>query len=508
MQVYILLIDDSKAIIPKKAEKNNLWQGQQSTRPVIVNQAGQYALFGGRVEHGEDIKIAAIREVIEESGVDIGQYNHKVSKLLETVNYTCLMYTFSGEDFQKIHERIADNLRTRNIYDGEMQSIVVTNLSNVNRYLGVRQPVSQDVQAEINNTIRRSPKYKYNHAIDWYGEIGTECTKRSVSTPSKKKQSISRRLAAGRQRKLEEELGLSRVQVVADNLSDQNIISPISSPDASTTSSEHTTPEDVSDVLSSLTSRKDSGSPDSLKSFLFETPATDLPDEHSRLTSEDSGSPDSLKFGRFDSPATDLPDESLISSIRNSRSPDSLKAYASETPNTDSPDESFRLSRRDLGSPDSLKSYAFETPAKDLLDESFRDTENLENQFQPSTPPRPISRAQSNNAPLTPSTKTRIAVSPSQNKANISPSYSASAEKIELSPSGTKSSGSTSAIVSPKDRKIAQENQENISELPSIGSLAEKLTRAGMESLPEVERKHNSQIPQNRIKSINIKSIR
>lgn len=77
MQVYVLLTDGTEAIIPKKAEKNNLWQGSISATS-IVNQAGQYALFGGVVHHREDVELAAIREVSEELGVDIRQYNYKV----------------------------------------------------------------------------------------------------------------------------------------------------------------------------------------------------------------------------------------------------------------------------------------------------------------------------------------------------------------------------------------------------------------------------------------------
>ncbi len=50
MQVYALIIDGSKFLIPKKAETNDLWNGERHSSATVVNQAGQYALFGGKQE--------------------------------------------------------------------------------------------------------------------------------------------------------------------------------------------------------------------------------------------------------------------------------------------------------------------------------------------------------------------------------------------------------------------------------------------------------------------------
>ena len=146
-----LITDGVNCLIPKKAVENDLWQGKRSTfGPVLVNQAGQYALFGGAAEagdaHGSD---AVVRENLEESGVDLNGVPQDFYEVTSNKNYKCYAVLVSSEELQNIHRQMADNIRAGKVTDGEMQAVEVVPLDQVSRYLGVDQkPELTPVQRE------------------------------------------------------------------------------------------------------------------------------------------------------------------------------------------------------------------------------------------------------------------------------------------------------------------------------------------------------------------------
>ncbi|CAL7961173.1 hypothetical protein MIDIC_250017 [Alphaproteobacteria bacterium] len=198
MQVYGLITDGERFLIPKKAEKNDLWQGEQKLA-IVVNQAGQYALFGGKLENNEDAKKCITREIKEEAGVDIidisnnnkkGGVEARFSDPVTKNGYAYYVITVDEDRFNDLKEQIEDNIEKVNnarnsgggdygqlaIRDGEMQSIhVAENLDElVSKYL------NNELQPVKNKAIEvewKDSKNKYKHAIDWYKTIAEEVKK-------------------------------------------------------------------------------------------------------------------------------------------------------------------------------------------------------------------------------------------------------------------------------------------------------------------------------------------
>ena len=89
----------------------------------------KYVLLGGGVESGESIEEAAVREVREESSLDI-----KLSKKLTEIKYkTCTDYVFLAEDFSgelKLSGEEIDRATRNNIYRPEW--IEIKNLDKMN----------------------------------------------------------------------------------------------------------------------------------------------------------------------------------------------------------------------------------------------------------------------------------------------------------------------------------------------------------------------------------------
>lgn len=169
VQAYGFVTDGVNCLIPKKAIDNDLWGGTRSARRVLVNQAGQYALFGGKVEEGDaSAEVAVKREMLEESGVRLGdeaQY-HEVAS---TPHYKCYAVVVTTEQLAQIQKDMSSNISAGKVKDGEMQSVEIMPLDQMGQKLGVDQKPVLDAQQSRQKALRPD-----RQSIDWYGQIAQE----------------------------------------------------------------------------------------------------------------------------------------------------------------------------------------------------------------------------------------------------------------------------------------------------------------------------------------------
>jgi 8-oxo-dGTP pyrophosphatase MutT (NUDIX family) len=174
MQAYCLITDGTDCLMPKKAIENDLWGGERSAfGPVLVNQPGQYALFGGKVEAGERAQESAQREVLEESGVDISSMSPVFTEIAEKPGmYKCYAVVVSPEQLVELRQQMSQNIAKKNVKDGEMSSVDAVPLERVTDYLGVDQRPSLTLK-QRQQYDKGEAKRPGRHSIDWYGEIAS-----------------------------------------------------------------------------------------------------------------------------------------------------------------------------------------------------------------------------------------------------------------------------------------------------------------------------------------------
>jgi ADP-ribose pyrophosphatase YjhB (NUDIX family) len=169
VQAYGFITDGVNCLIPKKAIDNDLWGGTRSASRVLVNQAGQYALFGGRVEAKDTSAESAVkREMFEESGVRLGD-EAKYHEIASTPYYRCYAVVVTTEQLAQIQKDMSSNISVGKVKDGEMQSVEMMPLDQVGQKLGVDQKPVLDAQQSRQKALRPE-----RHSIDWYGQIAQE----------------------------------------------------------------------------------------------------------------------------------------------------------------------------------------------------------------------------------------------------------------------------------------------------------------------------------------------
>jgi len=169
MQVYGLITNGEEFIIPKKAETNSLWGGRIQ-KETIVNQAGQYACFGGKFEHKDKEPIHTIfREIYEETGVTKDQLHDLVTdtKKFETSDYIYFIMRVPAKEFGKLVSKIEHNIKTGSVTDGEFQEVHIVPIEYLDIYLGHHEPISL-TESDLKQTK------KYSQSIDWYADIAKE----------------------------------------------------------------------------------------------------------------------------------------------------------------------------------------------------------------------------------------------------------------------------------------------------------------------------------------------
>jgi ADP-ribose pyrophosphatase YjhB (NUDIX family) len=190
MQVYCVVHDGNNILVAKKNVTNSQWNGQQ-TREAPVNQAGQYALPGGRVEGNNSLQSLvdnAVREFQEETGVGIGgrrgnerQYPSYVSGpprlLYQTQQYAVVGVKIEPAVMLQVFQAAASvcirRAREGAVRDGELASVFMVPRESAYQFLGVYvEP--EGTQSQMNMVERARQRNRYSQgpdSITWYREI-------------------------------------------------------------------------------------------------------------------------------------------------------------------------------------------------------------------------------------------------------------------------------------------------------------------------------------------------
>jgi 8-oxo-dGTP pyrophosphatase MutT (NUDIX family) len=168
MQVYAVIKQGEKVIITKKAELNTSWG---SGINAVVNQAGQYALPGGKQENKESVVNTAMRETLEETGYEIPKdvsitINQDQQGLYQWITFELPKNVSIDFVAQTIQNHIEQGIITED--DREHASVLLINKSQIDQYLGIPQNVSEQNQKIIEKKQQNNP---YSQAIDWYADI-------------------------------------------------------------------------------------------------------------------------------------------------------------------------------------------------------------------------------------------------------------------------------------------------------------------------------------------------
>ena len=171
MQVYVVVcnLELDLFLITKKNVVNRFWEGQLSATDTVVNQAGQYALPGGRIEATETPQMAGSREFLEETGVDLGKFAGTWGEEFSMKDeYTALLYEVEPGTLFQLEILINQNISQRNVTDLEHECVVLVGGGAVTQYLGVKVSIPTNfVQAVADETKAR----QYSQSITWYAAI-------------------------------------------------------------------------------------------------------------------------------------------------------------------------------------------------------------------------------------------------------------------------------------------------------------------------------------------------
>lgn len=185
---------DLQALVNAARDRIVGWAGSQNSR--LVNQAGQWALPGGRMSDLETAENAARREFLEETGVALGAgYVMAFHTLFLTAPggldfYLVCFDMPAGQDIADLVAGINANLMARpawlnrptagSVVDWELDAVCTVAQNELSSYLGAYQPVRIPdnflpvpvpppvTQAAIGAWERRQRRFADSQSIDWY----------------------------------------------------------------------------------------------------------------------------------------------------------------------------------------------------------------------------------------------------------------------------------------------------------------------------------------------------
>jgi 8-oxo-dGTP pyrophosphatase MutT (NUDIX family) len=178
-QVYVAVYDDrSRILIVRKRIRNSFWHGLVGA-PAIVNQAGQWALPGGGIDDEESEFVAAQREFLEETGLDLRTCAGRGEVILvRTPRYIVVGYEVASARLDAIRLAVDNNVQPDPangnrpaggaVVDWELASARIVATGELPNYLGVRQAVPFGYRQAVGRAGAR------RQAVDWYGEIAQE----------------------------------------------------------------------------------------------------------------------------------------------------------------------------------------------------------------------------------------------------------------------------------------------------------------------------------------------
>jgi 8-oxo-dGTP pyrophosphatase MutT (NUDIX family) len=179
-KAYLALHDEkNRFFLVKKRLRNMWWEGHLAAKPTVVNQAGQWALPGGR-RGKESPEAAALREFLEETGVDLDNFATKTPVVVKTVpgeraaDYYLVDLPVKGERLLSICEHVNINLQPSDleprrprgpILDWELDEAVLVSAEHLSGYLGAKQSVPLRLKEDLAAVSLDSQK------IDWYRDM-------------------------------------------------------------------------------------------------------------------------------------------------------------------------------------------------------------------------------------------------------------------------------------------------------------------------------------------------
>lgn len=178
MSSYLALYSEKgEFLIAKKAILNGYWDGKDTGRDSVVNQAGQYSLIGGNSPKATSPREEAIDEFQEETGETFPvAHTWKVYNIdhIDSTDYWLVTFKIT-QDIHKLCDTINNNLKpyyknkyepnSPKIKDWELESVLVVRQDKLDSYLGVSVPVPKQY------ATRTSTRPVWSQSIDWYAEM-------------------------------------------------------------------------------------------------------------------------------------------------------------------------------------------------------------------------------------------------------------------------------------------------------------------------------------------------
>lgn len=146
---------------------------------VVVNQAGQWTLPGGRRHDNETEEDAARREFMEETGISLDTVNFPRDLLKPNRRYALVRFRTVARDLQNIADAVCANVRARpsvmrptasEVTDWEIDHAQLVAAADLGTYLGARAAVTPPSTQDFATMLQQMSR-PYSQSIDWYAAM-------------------------------------------------------------------------------------------------------------------------------------------------------------------------------------------------------------------------------------------------------------------------------------------------------------------------------------------------
>jgi 8-oxo-dGTP pyrophosphatase MutT (NUDIX family) len=159
------------------AQDTRAWAAQVPM--VVVNQAGQWTLPGGRMHDSETAEDAARREFMEETGISLDTVNFPRDLLKPNPRYALVRFKTVARDLQDIADAVCANVRARPgaarpaaswVTDWEIDHAQLVAAAELGNYLGKRAEIAPPNTQEFATMLQQMSR-PYSQSIDWYASM-------------------------------------------------------------------------------------------------------------------------------------------------------------------------------------------------------------------------------------------------------------------------------------------------------------------------------------------------
>lgn len=146
---------------------------------VVVNQAGQWTLPGGRMHDSETAEDAARREFMEETGISLDTVNFPRDLLKPNPRYSLVRFRTVARDLQDIADAVRANVQERpgvvrptasEVTDWEIDHAQLVATADLGNYLGKRAEITPPNPQEFATMLQQMSR-PYSQSIDWYASM-------------------------------------------------------------------------------------------------------------------------------------------------------------------------------------------------------------------------------------------------------------------------------------------------------------------------------------------------